>query len=177
MGKHRNAANDWAAWMKNMSDETLALNAGKTAELNVPNVAPAELVAAKAAGLAALDQSTPPALVAQSIVLALPPSANVYWRYGPNGVHVSEEAQNYKAGVKWKALHQGMQPMSGELALYVNVYRQQKRGDLDNYAKVLGDALNGVAYHDDSQVVELHMWRHDDRKSPRVEVEIRMVAL
>jgi Holliday junction resolvase RusA-like endonuclease len=147
----------------------------------LPWLAPAELDAANLAleanaGALGADV-TAPALVAQSIVLALPPSANVYWRYGPNGVHVSEEAQNYKAGVKWKALHQGMQPMSGELALYVNVYRQQKRGDLDNYAKVLGDALNGVAYHDDSQVVELHMWRHDDRKSPRVEVEIRMVAL
>lgn len=117
-----------------------------------------------------------PELAAQSIVLALPPSANVYWRYSNGSVHVSQEAQNYKAGVKWKALHQNMTPMSGELAMYVNVYRPAKRGDLDNFAKVLGDALNGVAYHDDSQIIELHMWRHDDKANPRVEVEVRKVT-
>lgn len=128
---------------------------------------------ANAGALVGADVAPQPA--AQSIVLALPPSANTYWRYGPNGVHVSQAAQDYKAGVKWKALHQGMAPMGGELALYVNVYRQRKAGDLDNFAKVLGDALNGVAWHDDSQVVELHMWRHDDPKNPRVEVEIRRV--
>jgi Holliday junction resolvase RusA-like endonuclease len=120
-----------------------------------------------------LGIDVPPPLAAQSIVLALPPSANRYWRYGPNGVHVSEEAENYKAGVRWKALHQHMTPMAGNVAVYVNVYRAQKRGDLDNYAKVLCDSLNGAAYHDDSQVAELHMWLHDDKDNPRVEVEIR----
>ena len=113
--------------------------------------------------------------VAQSIVLALPPSANIYWRYGSGGVHVSEEAKNYKAGVAWKALHQRMVPFAGPVAVYVNVYRSRKAGDLDNYNKVLLDALKGVAYSDDDQVVELHAWRHDDKDNPRVEVEIRKV--
>jgi Holliday junction resolvase RusA-like endonuclease len=31
------------------------------------------------------------------------------------------------------------------------------KGDLDNYAKGIGDALNGVAYADDSQVVGLNV--------------------
>lgn len=114
-------------------------------------------------------------LAAQSIVLALPPSANIYWRYGSGGVHVSEEAKNYKAGVAWKALHQRMVPFAGPVAVYVNVYRSRKAGDLDNYNKVLLDALKGVAYSDDDQVVELHAWRHDDKDNPRVEVEIRKV--
>ena len=154
----------------NCSPDTLALSAVALAELDGERA-----IAAEMRNAGALGGAIAPDMVAQSIVLALPPSANVYWRYGPNGVHVSQEAQNYKAGVKWKALHQGLAPMAGELALYVNVYRQQRRGDLDNFAKVLGDALNGVAYHDDSQVVELHMWRHDDRDNPRVEVEVRKV--
>ena len=142
-----------------------------------PTVARAELDAAAVAlgSAGALGVEVAPSLAAQSIVLALPPSANTYWRYTATGVYVSTEAQEYKAGVLWKARQQGMTPMGGNVALYVNVYRQQKRGDLDNYAKVLGDALNGVAYHDDSQVVELHMWRHDDKRNPRVEVEIRRV--
>ena len=154
----------------NCSPDTLALSAVALAELDGERTIVAEL-----RNTGALGVEVAPQLAAQSIVLALPPSANTYWRYGPNGVHVSQAAQDYKAGVKWKALHQGMAPMGGELALYVNVYRQRKAGDLDNFAKVLGDALNGVAWHDDSQVVELHMWRHDDPKNPRVEVEIRRV--
>lgn len=130
-----------------------------------------EVTMERNAGSLGIDVAPP--LAAQSIVLALPPSANRYWRYGPNGVHVSAEAENYKAGVRWKALHQHMTPMAGNVAVYVNVYRAQKRGDLDNYAKVCLDALKGAAYNDDDQVVELHMWRHDDKGNPRVEVEIR----
>ena len=106
-------------------------------------------------------------------MLALPPSANRYWRYGTNGVYVSEEAAKYKEGVQWKALHQHMTPMAGEVAIYINVYRARKVGDLDNFAKVCLDALKGAAYVDDNQVTELHMWRHDDKHEPRIEVEIR----
>jgi Holliday junction resolvase RusA-like endonuclease len=154
---------------KQLSPDVAALSAKALAELDGRNVDPVTLE--NNAGALGVEVANP--LAAQSIVLALPPSANRYWRYGPNGVHVSEEAENYKAGVKWKALHQHMTPMAGNVAVYVNVYRAQRRGDLDNYAKVLCDSLNGAAYHDDSQVAELHMWLHDDKDNPRVEVEIR----
>ena len=33
--------------------------------------------------------------------------------------------------------------------------------DADNVAKLILDALNGRAWHDDSQVVELHVTKHD----------------
>jgi len=115
-------------------------------------------------------------MVSQSIVLPLPPSANRYWRNYNGTVVVSAEAQDYKTGVQLQARYARLQPFGGDVAMYVHVYRAQKRGDLDNFAKVLGDALNGVMYHDDSQVVELHMWRHDDKAAPRVEVEVRRVG-
>lgn len=35
--------------------------------------------------------------------------------------------------------------------------RTFKRGDIDNLAKLTLDALNGLAYEDDRQVVELHL--------------------
>jgi Holliday junction resolvase RusA-like endonuclease len=75
-----------------------------------------------------------------------------------------------------QAQHAGMRPFAGPIAMYVHVYRARKVGDLDNSAKVLADSLNGIAYQDDSQIVEWHLWRHDDKANPRVEVEIRQVA-
>ena len=38
--------------------------------------------------------------------------------------------------------------------------RPTKKPDCDNIAKVILDALNGIAYHDDSQVVELVVHKH-----------------
>lgn len=32
-----------------------------------------------------------------------------------------------------------------------------KKPDADNIAKVVCDALNGIAYHDDTQIIELHI--------------------
>jgi Holliday junction resolvase RusA-like endonuclease len=43
---------------------------------------------------------------------------------------------------------------------------------LDNTAKAVLDALRGQAFEDDSQVVELHMFRGDDKERPRCEVEV-----
>lgn len=49
-----------------------------------------------------------------------------------------------------------------------------KKPDIDNIAKCVLDALNKLAYRDDTQVVRLHMEKHY-AKIPRVEVEIREV--
>lgn len=49
--------------------------------------------------------------------------------------------------------------------------RPAKRPDLDNILKAIADALNGIAYHDDAQLVDMRAtrWYSD---SPRVEVYI-----
>lgn len=46
------------------------------------------------------------------------------------------------------------------------------RVDLDNVAKAITDACNGVLYDDDSQIDELYVRREIDREHPRVEVEV-----
>lgn len=115
----------------------------------------------------------PPPLAAQSIVLPLPPSANRYWLNYRGQVVVSAAAKAYKSGVWLVAQHAGMHPFSCEVSVRIHVYRLRRAGDLDNYAKVTLDALRGVAYQDDAQIVELHLWRHDDKANPRIEIEIR----
>lgn len=49
--------------------------------------------------------------------------------------------------------------------------RPTKKPDTDNIAKIVLDALNGLAYHDDAQVVELTVIKTYSH-IPRVEVEI-----
>ena len=49
--------------------------------------------------------------------------------------------------------------------------RPTKKPDLDNVAKAILDALNGLAYHDDSEVVELNIGKYWS-DSPRVEVTL-----
>ena len=49
--------------------------------------------------------------------------------------------------------------------------KPQKKPDLDNVIKIVMDALNGVAYHDDAQVVSVEA-RKLYSMNPRVEVTV-----
>lgn len=50
----------------------------------------------------------------------------------------------------------------------------RKKPDCDNIAKIVLDALNGIAYRDDASVVELHVSKQYST-SPRVVVSLREV--
>lgn len=57
-----------------------------------------------------------------------------------------------------KAAMKDLEPMTGALKLSIKLYRKFKAtsrrfGDFDNHAKAICDALNGVCFADDSQVV------------------------
>ena len=47
--------------------------------------------------------------------------------------------------------------------------------DCDNLAKIIADSLNAVAYKDDTQIIEMHIYKYYDEQ-PRVEVEITNYA-
>ena len=106
------------------------------------------------------------------ITLPYPPSANRYWRVFRGHAVKSREARTYQENVATIAKRHGMKPVSGEVAVSIDVYRPAKRGDLDNTLKVAIDALKGFAYDDDKQVVELKARRFDDKKNPRIEVAV-----
>ena len=59
-------------------------------------------------------------------------------------------------------------------AMYRNVIRPTKKPDVDNVAKSILDSLNGMAYKDDSQVVEciVRKWYADE---PKVKVKLMEV--
>lgn len=108
------------------------------------------------------------------LVLPYPPSANRYWRNFRGNVVTSAEARSYKLEVAYLAKHVGIEKLGGPVVVFVDIYRPRRVGDLDNRLKVLLDALQGVAYDNDSQVVEVHARRFDDKQNPRAELEVRV---
>lgn len=118
------------------------------------------------------------------LTLPYPPSTNRYWRFNPKfgSMYVTHEARKYKADLEAIARRQ-LGPRArfpvyrGPVAVSVIVYRPAKRGDLDNTLKVMLDALRGVAFVDDDQVVRITADRADDKANPRAEVLIQPRAL
>ncbi|RDF83286.1 RusA family crossover junction endodeoxyribonuclease [Lacticaseibacillus paracasei] len=100
------------------------------------------------------------------------------------------KSRNYKQHVKNVALELNIEPLSGPVRVAMEIYRPlQKSGskalirrkkegkvrptvkpDVDNYYKSVSDALTGILWEDDNQIVEIHVgkWYSDQ---PRVEIE------
>lgn len=56
----------------------------------------------------------------------------------------------------------GRAPLTGAIKLYAEIYRNIKPdslnfGDWDNHGKSISDALNGICYKDDRQIVDAHI--------------------
>ena len=92
--------------------------------------------------------------------LPYPISSNRYWRHSGAITHVSSEANAYKRVVALAARYAGLEPLFGVVAVDITFHPKttksgaasKQRLDLDNVLKVTLDALQGVAYHNDSQV-------------------------
>lgn len=112
------------------------------------------------------------------LILHEPPSANRWWRNFNGRMVTSKEARDYKASAALSALAQGFRtPLDGPVSLTVTWFRGRKSGDLDKRLGVLLDALQGVCYANDAQIVEIHAHRSDATpKMPRVEVTITAAA-
>ena len=77
------------------------------------------------------------------------------------------QSKSWKETIKWQALEQGAKIMDGALRLHLAFYMPRpkslpkkivhhtKKPDLDNLLKAVKDALKGICYHDDAQVVML----------------------
>lgn len=56
-----------------------------------------------------------------------------------------------------------MKPLAGPVAVEFTVFRPAKRGDLDNFMKVLLDSMQGSFYMNDKQIVDIHAVRADSK--------------
>ena len=92
----------------------------------------------------------------------------------------------YKQRVRWAAvmaLHRAghrrdaWKPLETPVRITLEVFfPDRRRRDLDNVQKAIGDALQGVLFVDDSQVVEWRTRKSVDRENPRCEVTVEVVS-
>ena len=121
------------------------------------------------------------------VVLALPfpPSVNRYWRHFRGITIVSEEGLAFRAEVCARAMEARIRPIDGDLRVGVRYHpkkpkvdagRPVRRMDLDNILKGPLDALEGHAFNNDRQIVELQVTLEEPVPEGKVVVEIERVV-
>lgn len=106
-------------------------------------------------------------MTAEMISFFVPGKPIAFSRAGSNGTHrfTPEPQRQYMQAIAWTAKSvPGAKLLAGPLRLTVratfadckrNGQWKQTKPDADNLAKIQADALNGILYHDDAQIVEI----------------------
>ena len=95
------------------------------------------------------------------------PKFNSYTR----SAYTPKKTVNYETWVKMEYCRQCKKKKQMKLD---NIIRPTKKPDMDNIVKIIADPLNGIAYHDDSQIVNCSIKKFFSDQ-PRVEVKIKEV--
>lgn len=96
--------------------------------------------------------------------------------------YLPSRSRDYKQILQQAASYvmRNWQPLTGELFCRLNFYRKfntssRRFGDIDNHVKAILDALNGIVFVDDAQIISILANKHTDRSEPRIEIEISTV--
>lgn len=76
--------------------------------------------------------------------------------------------------MSWALLFVGVfgEPLEGPLVVTVDIFWPDRRNhDIENL-KGLFDALSGVVWVDDGQIVDLHLTKAVDKENPRLEMTV-----
>jgi Holliday junction resolvase RusA-like endonuclease len=102
------------------------------------------------------------------------------------GAYDPAKCKTFKEVIAWhakiKAMECGLRrPVTGPISISLifqmgrngkEVYHT-KRPDLDNLAKAVKDALRGIIYQDDSQIVEAHLFKKYGEQVIKIDVETK----
>jgi crossover junction endodeoxyribonuclease RusA len=102
----------------------------------------------------------------------IPPSVNHYVKHTRNGRHyVTAEAKAFKEAVAIFA--KGRVEADEYLVVSIVWLGAGQRGDVDNFPKVVLDALvDAGVIHSDAAVREIRFRKERDPKNPRTEIEV-----
>lgn len=87
-------------------------------------------------------------------------------------MHLSNEARAYKLLVATLAKRKSPKFPEGPVSVTLHWDRGRKSGDLDKRLGVVLDALQGVAYANDNQIVKIVATRGDDKVNPKLYVTV-----
>jgi Holliday junction resolvase RusA-like endonuclease len=96
------------------------------------------------------------------------------YRAVKGGGYTSPRVRDWQSTVAWRAREamNGREPLTGPVSMrVVFVLGNKRRVDLDNLNKGVSDALNGIVFQDDTQVVSLHLVKHV-KQNPGVLVQV-----
>lgn len=103
-------------------------------------------------------------------------NAHIFRRKGGKGtVFIPKRISEYETGLHdhAKTIMGRKQPTKSLVSITIHYYYGSKRRkDIQNLSKTQCDALNNVVYVDDSQIHEIHEYKHLDRKNPRVVIKV-----
>lgn len=85
----------------------------------------------------------------------------------------------YFIGLHAQVAMDGRAPFDGAIKLKVTIVTKYeptslKAGDIDNHLKSVTDALNGICYRDDRQIVEGHVYLC--KGNPHVEIQLEEIT-
>ena len=89
-------------------------------------------------------------------------------------LYMSKAGKDLKEDYQWqlKAQYKG-KPLTKELDLRVELFfGDERKRDIDNYNKLILDAMSGIIYEDDNQIQSLLIIKNIDKKNPRVEIQL-----
>lgn len=109
------------------------------------------------------------------VTLPYPPLLNHMYVKTRRGMRLSDKAKAFRMMAQI-ALRWTEYQFEGSIAVELHVYRPRKAGDIDGTQKAVFDAMNGLLWVDDKQIIEMHVYRHDDKHCPRVELTVWEVA-
>src|SRR5689334_17492242 len=116
-------------------------------------------------------------------LLGEPRSTNHVWKHscqrGFLHSYMTPDGRTLKESYQWQARSQYREaPLKGPLTIAVTLFHGTRRKhDIDNYSKVVLDALTGVVWVDDSQIEEMTVRRGYDKENPRIEITALDVSL
>lgn len=103
----------------------------------------------------------------------LPVSVNKMYTRGGTGVILTNEARIWKRYAALVAKNQwgDADPFKGDVRMEYHFIGS--KSDIDNGIKLAQDALIGIAYLDDKQVIQIHAYLTRKDKNPRLEIEVK----
>ena len=131
-----------------------------------------------------------------SFTIFAEPTGKARPRVTTHGTYTPKKTKEYEQLVQWEYRKQGgkdygerqlqveitanfqipkSKPRNKRVEMLARQVRPTKKPDCDNIAKAILDALNGIAYHDDSQIVTLAVEKWYTPDEPCVIVTIKEV--